>query len=226
MAVIVRKRALFGEREVELKTYQPPTQLSRADRVRADRLDKLLSERIPVIAEEALRCAGKGAKLVKRWHVLGRRLREIVDDPLLVTRGDIDSGLLWEAVWYYLPASMKPPGSIDTGTYADRQTRRKGPLVLCYEISAFQWREVRWLQRWADWYEIASRPGLIRDTRIVKALGREIASLSSYPSLDEFRELVKSLGKAFPTRRLRDSSVLSDVQIQQMVCKAVVDAIL
>lgn len=221
MAVIVRKRVTFGDRQVELEVYQPEGLLSKEDRLRADRLDDLLKRRLPEIATEVIETAGASSDVVRRWYLLGKELREVVDDRELVAGADVSDGLVWLAIWQYLPDSMKPKGAKDATPYVKQQHKRKDHLSLCYEISGFEWSHVQWIRRWDDWNQLAFRPGLLRDQRIVLALGRRVSRLSKYPSRREFREILKMLGDAFPTRRFRDSSLLGDPQIDRTVREVV-----
>ena len=227
MAVLVRKTVNIGGSDVDLKTYQPPGSITKEERLRADRLDEVLSEHVPEIAAEVLEIAPEEAGLVWRWYTLGRKLREIADDRELVTRIDVESGVFWLAVWNYLPDSMRPAGSTDKKPhqYAEKQHKRKDHLSLCYEISRFEWPEVQWIRRWDDWHQLAFRPGLLRDKRILLALGESISRLPEYPSRQQFRKVVMILGEAFPTRHLRDSAFLGDAEITQTVDEVVESAI-
>jgi len=212
---------LVGGVEVELKTYQPPGRLEKRDRERADEFDKTLAVRVPRLEDTVLRLVGDQAGVVRRWYVLGQKLREIVEDQELVSAADVNGGLVWQAIWYYLPDSLKPAGSSEEKQYSDKQHGRKDHLTLCYEIAAFKWDEVRWIQRWDDWNQLAFRPGLLRDPRVLEALGATMNRLKTYPTHDMFREMVKCLVEAFPTRRMRDSSFLPADKILQTVNGAV-----
>lgn len=220
MTVIIRKKETIGDKEVILKTYQPSGRLSKQDRIRADLLDKVLSERIPNIASEVADIAPRETDSVHRWYLLGRNLRKIVKDQNLVDPADIDNMLIWEAIYYFLPESMRP-SSFNNKPYSEKQHKRQDFLSLCYEISGFKWSEVKWIKRWSDWHQISHRPGLLRDKRILIALGDFIDNLESYPSHKEIIEIVKDLGNAFPTRKLRDSSLFNDKVIIQTVKNAV-----
>lgn len=220
MAILIRRKVAIDGAEVELKTYQPPGRLSKNEREQADRLDKVLKDKIPALAQQVLKIDSKAQGVVRRWYVLGQKLRALVDDPKLVSSSDVSSGLIWQAVWYYLPDSLRPAGSGDTEYYSDKQHKRKDHLSLCYEISAFDWSEVRWIQRWDDWQQVAFRPGLLRDRRIIHALGIAISALATYPTREIFRNTMKKLGENFPTRQHRDSSLLSDDVIEKAVASA------
>jgi len=220
VAVVIRKRMLVGGAEVELRTYQPAGRLEKKDRKQADELDTALAVRVPQLADEVLRLVGDQDSLVRRWYVLGQRLREIVEDEKLVSTADVNSGLVWQAIWYYLPDSLKPRSG-EAEQYSERQHGRKDHLTLCYEIAAFEWNDVQWIQRWDDWSQLAYRPGLVRDPRVLETLATTMRGLKSYPRGEAFKEIVKRLGEAFPTRRMRDSSLLPSEKIAQTVNEAV-----
>ena len=217
MAVIVRKKVRIGESDVEMKTYLPPGGLSKKERLRADRLDETLSREMPIIAKKVSDIAQKEGNFVFRRYTLGRHLREIIDNRELVSRVDVENKLIFMAIWDHLPDSLRPIGPAGGKPSAKDPHRRKDHLILCYEISAFDWSEVEWIKRWDDWYRLAFRPGLVRDKRILKALGKAITELGTYPSAKSFREIAKLLGRAFPTRRLRDSSFFTDEKITKVV---------
>ena len=220
MAILIRRKVVIDGAEVELKTYQPSGRLSKREREQADRLDEALKRKIPALVQQLLKIDQKVEGIVRRWYVLGQKLRALVDDSKLVSSNDISSGLIWQAVWYYLPESLRPAGSSDTEDYSDKQHKRKDHLSLCYEISYFDWNEVRWIQRWDDWQQIAFRPGLLRDPRIIHVLGIAISALATYPTREVFRNVVKKLVEDFPTRQLRDSSLLSDDVIEKAIAGA------
>jgi len=220
VAILIRRKVAIDSAEVELKTYQPSGRLSKREREQADRLDEALKKKIPALAQQLLKIDQKAEGVVRRWYVLGQELRVLVDDSKLVSSSDISSGLIWQAVWYYLPESLRPAGSSDTEDYSDKQHKRKDHLSLCYEISDFDWNEVGWIQRWDDWQQIAFRPGLLRDPRIIHALGIAISALATYPTREVFRNVVKKLVEDFPTRQHRDSSLLSDDVIEKAVSGA------
>jgi hypothetical protein len=225
MAVIVRQKARIEGSDVEMKTYLPAGGLSKEERIRADRFDEELCKRMPIIAEKFLSIELKEDNLVFRRYTLGRYLREIIDNQELVSRVDVANKLIFMAIWDHLPDSLRPAGPAGGKPSAKDPLRRKDHLMLCYDISGFEWSEVQWIKRWDDWYRLAFRPGLVRDKRIIKALGEAIAKLGIYPSAKDFREIAKLLGRAFPTRALRDSSVFEDEKIIQIVRKALYDAL-
>jgi len=221
MAVIVRKKIQFGDQEIESKVFEPSGVISKEDRLRAEKLDDLLQSRIPEIADEVLDEVPDESDKVKRWHSLGKKLRIFVDDRDLVLQSDIDNMLIWQAIWQFLPSTMIPSQTNIDKPYYDKQHKRQDHLSLCYELSSYPWDEVSWIKKWAYVHEITARPSLLRDERIFGTLGRYIDELSIYPTVEEFREIMKNLAKAFPTKQFRDSSLLADDEIDTQVSKAV-----
>lgn len=217
MAVIVIKAIKTGDEDTLLRTYQPAGSLSKEEREQADRLDDHLQAKMPEIARAVLEKAKRARSPLRRWYLLGMELRKIVETPNLLLRADLESGLIWDAIWQYIPNDLKPEHSSDSTPYSEKRRRRKDHLTMCYEISRFKWGDVKWMRRWNDWYEIASRPGLTRDIRVFRSLGRIISGLRSYPSGGEMREIAKSLAASFPTKQLRDTSGFSDEYIDQTV---------
>ncbi len=226
MAVIISKIVMMDKKEVKIRSFEPSGSLSKEDREGAEHLDQVLKEQVPVIANKVLKETKGIAGTVKRWFLLGKKLRPIVHDTKLVLRTDLDSGMIWDAIWQYLPQEIRPKRIDEKKPYSEMRRRRKDILTLCYEISEFEWSEVEWIKRWDDWNQIAFRPGMIRDKRIFESLRKAITELDDYPKTKEFREILKSLRDAFPTRKLRDSSQFSDDRIKQIVKEAVESAFL
>ena len=221
MAIIIRKSVVVNEALIELEVFRPTGLLSREEREQATRLDEALRVEVPLMAEELTRPRSRPRDIVRNRYRFGCALRGIVNDPGLVLASDVDSGDIWEAVWQYLPPESRPLGAEQDSSYQDREHRRKGFFTLCYEISSYEWAAVSWIQRWHDWYEIASRPGLLRDGRVLPRLAERFKGLKRYPTTQEFQEVLKVLSGAFPTRQMRDSSLLSDDSIRDTIDEAV-----
>lgn len=225
MAVIVRQPVVVAGREICVKSYLPSRGLSPDERKRADRLDGHLAQEIPLLEQRIATQITGEESIVHKWYMLGRVLRDVITDSDLVMTADIDSGAFWKAVWWYLPRGLRPSGpGGELATY-DVSHKRKDHLSLCYEISAHPWEAVRWIERWDDWHQIAFRPTISRDPRILAQLGASIRRASRYPTRLEFRAIVKTLGDRFPTRRLVNTEVLSDVDVARATRDAVWRAI-
>ena len=131
---------------------------------------------------------------------------------------------IWSAIWQYLPDSLRPANADKNLQYSDLAHKRKDHLSLCFEIAAFDWGEIKWIRRWDDWHQIAFRPALIRDRRILRGLGGAISKLVEYPSRRTFRQIVKGLGEAFPTKRLRDTMHLSENELVDILLTVIKSA--
>jgi len=227
MAVIVRKRkpTIIRGRKVMVVQYLPQGILSKEDRLRAEKLDDFLKQRMPAILREMRELGILDGPLVKKWHSLGVRLRAFADDGSLVDPKDRDTGLLWDAVRGHCGEELLAGSTDPSGRDEEEVPRREGHkydhLHYCYEAGKFDWREFSWIQRWSDWISILESPGLIRDLRVFRALGDEVRRMPSYPSRRRFRSVLRALRQHFRTKRYRDSSVLSLDTIQCIVREAV-----
>jgi len=225
MAVIVRKEKIIRDRKVMAVQYLPRGILSKENRVRAERLDNFLKEKMPAIAREMHELGMLDGPLVKKWHSLGVRLREFADDRSLVDPKDRDTGLLWDAIRGHCPKELLAGSQDRLGRDEEEVPRREGHKYdhfhYCYEAGKLEWEEFCWIQRWTDWISILESPGLIRDLRVFQALGDEVRKMRRYPSRRRFRSILRGLRQHFRTRRYRDSSVLSADEIQCIVSEAV-----
>jgi len=222
MAVIIKKKILFGDQEIESKVIEPSGVLSKEDRLRAEMLDEVLRSRVPEIAHEVMQEIPIDSDKLRRWYTLGKKLRSIVEDRNLVLQSDIDNMLVWQAIWQYLPASMIPNRTKLDKPYSDKQHKRQDHLSLCYVLSNYAWKEISWIRKWSFVHEITARPSLLRDKRIFTALGQSIEALERYPTLEQFREIMKNLVQSFPTKKYRDTSLLPDEEIVSKVRNAVI----
>jgi len=182
MSVIIRKEVKFGEKVSEVKFYQPHGVISKEEREKADSLDEFLSKRVPQIAMEVANEIPNKKDTVKKWHLFGVKLHEIVDNREIVMEADIENMRIWEAIWYFLPKTLKTQRTNFDKYYSEKQHKRQDHLSLCYELGQFSWEEVNWLKRWGDWHEITARRAIVLDKRILVALGAAISSLEQYPT--------------------------------------------
>lgn len=224
MAVIVREETTIRGRKVIAVQYLPRGILSRENRLRAERLDDFLKEKMPAIAREMHELGILDGPLVQKWHSLGMRLRAFADDPSLVDAKDRDTGLLWDAIRWHCPKELLA-GSGESPNHEEETPRREGHKYdhfhYCYEAGKFEWEDFCWIQRWSDWISILESPGLVRDLRVFRGLGNEVRRMSCYPSRRRFRNILRELRQHFRTRLYRDSSVLSSDDIQRIVSQAV-----
>ena len=221
MSVIIRKKVKFGDQISEIESYQPLRVISKEERIRADRLDEILMKQIPQIAIEVTEEIPNKEDIVKKWHLLGVKLRGIVDDREIVMEADIENMLIWQAIWYFLPETMMTQRTNFDKYYSEKQHKRQDHLSLCYELGQFNWEEVNWIKRWSDWHEITARRAIVLDKRILLALGGAMRSLEQYPAKTEMLDILKAIGKKYPVRRLRDTSVFNENEIIDFVSSTV-----
>jgi len=220
MAVLIRKLIQFGDQDLETKVLEPSGVVSKEERVHAEKLDSFLENRIPQIASEVLEEDENKSNIIRKWYTLGRKLKIIVDDRGLVMQSDVDNMLIWQAIWQYLPSSMMPDRTNVQKPYYEKQHKRQDHLSLCYELAAFDWDDINWIKSWGFVHEITARPSLLRDKRIFEALGLFVQSLDKYPRVEDFREIMKKLTVAFPTKQFRNTLLLSNEEIHQKVEEA------
>ena len=221
VAVIVRKKVQVAGRDVEMKTFQPAGAISKAERLQAERLDAYLSENMRRVVKEILKATTQDENNVRRWYLLGLWLRELTGDYNLVSTVDVDSGVLWDAVWEHLPEDFKPKRAKLEQPYSEKRQKRKDHLSISFEIGAFEWSDVSWIRRWDYWQSINFRPSILHDIRILRWLGREIKSLPEYPNQEKFREILKNIARKFPARHGLDTTARSDNEIEALVREAV-----
>lgn len=213
MAVLIRRLTRIAGEEVELKTYHPAGSLTKEDRLRADRLDLALQDRLSGLAQQALKRADRSKGWIHLYFLLGRKIREIVDDQSLVSPVDIQNGIVWRSVWEYLPKELKNKNRGDASSYEKMQKNGFDPLALAYVISKFQWEDIKNIRRQDDWNHLSHRPAVFHDERILKGLSEALGELTKYPSRSEFHSIVKKIGEVFPSRNGQDSSVVLDDEI-------------
>lgn len=213
MAVLIRRLTRIAGEEVELKTYHPAGSLTKEERLRADRLDLVLKERLSGLAQQALKRADRAKGWIHLYFLLGRKIREIVDDESLVSPVDVQSGIVWRPVWDYLPKELKDKNRGDASSYEQMQKNGFDPLALSYVISKFQWEDIKNIRRQDDWNHLSHRPAVFRDERILKSLSLALGELTKYPTRSEFHNIVKRLGEVFPSRNGQDSSIVLGEEI-------------
>ncbi len=221
MTVLLRKRVNIRDNQEEIKVFHPSGTLSRESQERAENLDVFLAEKVPSLAERIMRLPDKTTP-IRRWYRLGQELRKIVDNNDLVSRLDVQNGLIWEGIKQYLPETIGLKGA---GQAYDSNTPRHGDrehLPVCYAASSYAWKEIKWLRRWDDWCAIYYRGSMWRDKRIIESLRKEITGMKEYPKRKEFREIIKNLAAQTTGKHIE---VLNDSVIVDKVHSAVEQAL-
>ena len=216
MTVLLRKKVNIRGEEEEIKVFLPSGFLSRESQERAEKLDVFLADKVPFMAERIMRLPDKTTP-VRKWYQFGRELRKIVDKNNLVSRSDVQNGLIWEAIKQHLPENIGLKGA---GQALDSNASRsggRGHLPICYAISSYSWKEIEWL-RWGDWCIVYHRGSMWMDKRVIESLRKEIAGMKEYPKQKEFREIIKKLAAQTTGKHI---GVLNDSAIVNKVHRAV-----
>jgi len=202
MAVILREQVALGGKKSEIKVFHPSGTLSKEYRERAEKLDIVLQEEMPIMAARVLRqvAVGKNSSPIYKWHLFGMELRKIADNDLVLPL-DVKSGMIWEAVWQHLPESLKPSGTkTEKRLLSKKRTKGRDHFSICYALGAYAENDIRWIRRWDDWCQIYYRDGILQDKRVFDALGEEVRGLKEYPSAGAFRKIVANIAHRFPQR--------------------------
>jgi len=210
MTVLLREKTDIRGVETEIKVFRPSGVLSREHREQAEALDKFLSCEVSLIADRIMQMSE--IKPLQKWYQFGKGLHQILDDNDLVSRTDLENGLIWEAIKQHLPESIALKGS---GIARDAKAKYAGSrshLAMCYAIAEHAWKDVRWMKRWRDWTEIYTRESVRRDKRVLRSLRTEIKRMEQYPSKEVFREIVKSLSAQTTGKDIKilDDSVIAE----------------
>ena len=212
MTVLLRKKVNIRGEEEEIKVFLPSGSLSRESQERAEKLDVFLADKVPHMAERIMRLPDKTTP-IRKWYQFGRELRKVIDKNNLVSRSDVQNGLIWEAIKQHLPETIGLKGA---GQALDSNTPQhgyRGHLPTCYAASSYAWKEIEWL-RWGDWCIIYHRGSMWMDKRIIESLRKEIAEMKEYPKQKEFREIIKKLAAQTTGKHigvLNDSAIINKV---------------
>ncbi len=212
MSVLLRENATIRGEQKEIKVFRPSGSLSRESRERAEQLDVFLAREVPIMAGRVMDVPKNNT--LKKWYRFGRELRKILDNNNLVSRYDLENGLIWAAIKQHLPKSIGIKGA---GEVQDAKTKlggHRGHLAECYAIAEHAWEDIEWLKRWTDWTEFHNRESMCRDKRVLKLLREEIAKMSPYPNRDVFRDIIKLLSAQTTGK---DIAVLDDSVITEKV---------
>ncbi|WP_424948238.1 hypothetical protein [Candidatus Spongiihabitans sp.] len=222
MTVLLRKKVNIRGNNEEIKVFRPSGVLSREDQGRAEELDVFLANKVPVLAKRIMQLPDKTTPM-RRWYQLGQELRKIVDGNDLVSRSDVQNGLIWEGIKQYLPETIGLKGAGQAHDSNSPQHGDRGHLPICYATSRYAWVEIKWLRRWDDWCNIYYRGSMWKDKRVIESLREEITKMQEYPKRKEFREIIKNLAAQTTGKHIE---VLNDSVIVDKVHSAVEQALL
>ena len=172
MAVIIREKKFIEGKEYNVKVYrtQPGKLITQEEKIKAEKLDSFLSEKMKEIEQGMknnglLVLKGKRGEVLKLWYEVGRRLN-FMDDTSLIVLGDRD--FVWRALYDH--AGRLAPGPLSERAKRDPSTSH---FSYCYRLSRFPWEFVEMAGDWTSWCEFFDRSETKNDPRIIEWLGEK-----------------------------------------------------
>ena len=212
MSVLLREHAIIWGEKKEVKVFHPPGSLSRDNKERAEKLDSFLAHEAPIMAKRVMRIPKK--KTLKKWYQFGKELHRILDGNDLVSRYDLENGLIWAAIKQQLPESIGIKGAGEVRDAEVKLEGQRGHLLECYAIAKHAWEDVQWMKRWTDWTDFRNRGDMCRDPRVLQLLHKEIEKMGEYPKRTVFRNIIKLL---LTQTAGKDVEVLDDSVVAEKV---------
>lgn len=222
MTILLREKVNIRGNEEEIKVFHPSGALSREAQKKAEKLDAFLADKAPLMAKRIMGLPDKTTPL-QRGYKFGKELRKIIDGNNLVSRSDVQNGLIWEGIKQYLPETIGLKGAGQAHGLNTPQHGDRGYLPICYAAASYAWKEIKWLRRWTDWCAIYYRESMWKDERIIKSLRAEITGMNAYPKREEFREIMKNLAAQTTGKHIE---ILNDSIIVDKVHSAVEQTLL
>jgi hypothetical protein len=192
MAVIIREEKIIEGKDYTVKVYktQPGRLITQEEKIRAEKLDNFLSEKMKEIEREMknsglLRLKGKRGEVLKLWYEVGKRLN-FVDDKYLVPPGDRD--FVWRALYDH--AGRLAPGPLSERAKRDPSTSH---FSYCYRLSKFPWEFVGMAGDWTSWCEFFDRSETKGDPRIIEWLGEKAKECDVRSRQNWLRPLTKAI---------------------------------
>lgn len=232
MAVLLKVEQTFPDGTTHVVPMLFPTgrAILRDERERAEHLDSYLTKRMPQIAAELDKFGVLASNALQKWHALGERLA-FVDDPALVSLHDRDSGSIWLAVRQHAPLTLLPRGDkpltpkVLTAKLQDLESQRRlgkkhDHFERCYKLGKLALQDISWLT-WSDFDAFLESPGLERDPRILRLVGKRAMEKRRQLKRQEIRALFKRLREDIPTKHQpRDTSSMPQRQLEELVANA------
>ncbi len=192
MAVIIREEKIIEGKEYTVKVYraQPGKLVTQEGKVKAEKLDEFLSNKLREIEHEMKNCEllslkGKKGEVLKLWYEVGKRL-DFVDDTSLIAPGDRD--FIWRALYDH--AGKLAPGPLSERAKRDPSTSH---FSYCYRLSKFPWEFVKMAGDWTSWSEFFDRSETKNDHRIIEWLGEKAKECDVRSRQNWLRPLTKTI---------------------------------
>lgn len=192
MAVIIREKKIMEGKEYIVKVYrtQPGKLITKEEKVKAERLDNFLTEKMQEIKNEIRKCGllsmkGKRGKVLKLWYEVGKRLEFVMDTSVIAAE---DREFVWRAIYDH--AGELAPGILTKRAMRNPETSH---FSYCYQLSGFPWEFVEFTGDWTSWSEFFDRSETRKDRRIIKWLGDKAKKFNVRSRQNWLRPLTKAI---------------------------------
>lgn len=192
MAVIIREKKIMEGKEYIVKVYrtQPGKLITKEEKVKAERLDNFLTEKMKEIKNEIRKCGllsmkGKKGKVLKLWYEVGKRLEFVMDTSVIAAE---DREFVWRAIYDH--AGELAPGILTKRAMRNPETSH---FSYCYQLSRFPWEFVEFTGDWTSWSEFFDRSETRKDPRIIEWLGDKAKKFNVRSRQNWLRPLTKAI---------------------------------
>lgn len=192
MAVIIKEKKMMEGKEYIVKVYrtQPGKLITKEEKIKAERLDNFLIEKMKAIKNEIQKCGllslkGKKGKVLKLWYQVGNRLKFVMDTSVIAAE---DREFVWRAIYDH--AEELAPGLITKRAMRSPETSH---FSYCYQLSTFPWEFVEFAGDWTSWSEFLDRSETKKDRRIIEWLGEKAKKFNIKSRQNWLRPLTKAI---------------------------------
>jgi len=192
MAVIIKEKKMMEGKEYIVKVYrtQPGKLITKEEKIKAERLDNFLIEKMKAIKNEIQKCGllslkGKKGKVLKLWYQVGNRLKFVMDTSVIAAE---DREFVWRAIYDH--AEELAPGLITKRAMRSPETSH---FSYCYRLSTFPWEFVEFAGDWTSWSEFFDRSETKKDRRIIEWLGEKAKKFNIKSRQNWLRPLTKAI---------------------------------
>lgn len=192
MAVIIKEKKVIEGKEYTVNVYrtQPGKLITQEEKVKAEKLDNFLSEKMKEIVREIrksglLSLKGKKGKVHKLWYEVGKWLEFVTDTSIIPAE---DREFVWRALYDH--AGELPPGPLTKRATRDPETSH---FSYCYQLSRFPLEFVEFAGDWTSWSEFFDRSETRKDRRIIKWLGEKAKKFNIRSRQNWLRPLTKAI---------------------------------
>jgi len=196
MAVVVLEKKLMEGKEYEVKVYKIKLGklLTLEEKEKADRFERILSERIKKIETDMeknglLSLKGKKGKVLKLWYEVGKNLSFVMDTSLVDPE---ERQYVFRAIYDH--TKKLNPGPLTKRVLRDPATSH---FSYCYKLSTFTWDFVKSAGDWTSWSEFFDRRETKNNENIIKWLSSKVKGEKIKSRQNWLRPLTKEIHKEF-----------------------------